>query len=205
MTTTTRIPRDVSVATAAASKDAVIRLLYFVELEFDGPSYLRFNASNVDIPWNGNIFYGAGNMGSISAIKEGSDLESNGLTLVLSGIKQEYISIALADDIQGRPVRVYAALLDENYHIIRDPMPLGPWRMDTMSIGYGDTCTLTLQCESRMAGWARSNVKRYTHEEQIARFPGDMGLEYIADMPTRDFNWGEEGSDIPNGLWFDRR
>lgn len=198
---TTRIPRVITAATANASKAEVFRPIVLVELEFDGPEYLRMNSSSVEFTWDSRTWLGVGNFGSISPIKEGASLESHGLELTLSGIPTEHISMALSENIQGRPARVYLALLDEDFTVIVDPVTLGPWRMDTMSISLGEEATVILRCESLMADWKRPKVRRYTHEEQIRKYPGDRGLEYVSRMASLEFNWGLESDKVPSGMW----
>lgn len=200
---TIRIPRDISAEMAAGAKESKIRSLVLVELVFDSGT-LRLNNSLVNIPWNGNIYYGVGDLGDISSVRENTNLESSGITMTLTGIKQEYISIGLGDHIQGRRAQIYEVLLNDDFSVKKDPVPLGPWKMDVLEIVYGKSCTLTLQCESLMAGWNRTKLQRYTHEEQDRQFPGDKGLEFVADMVTRDFNWGEESDKVDKGMWSDR-
>lgn len=199
--TTTRIPRDIDAGTAAAAKEEVIRPLYFVELTFDGPNYLRMNSALTNIRWDNKVWYGAGDIGAISPIRESADMQAHGITLSLSGIEPSMLSASLQENIQGRPAKVWIALLDENCQPKKDPVYMGEWKMDTMSGKLGKTATISLSCESFLARWKSANIQRYTHEEQVRKYPGDLGLEFMDKMPSLEFNWGIEGEEIPYGMW----
>ena len=197
------IPREISDAAKAASKAPVLRMMGLLELWFASGT-IRLNSSNINIDWRGNRYYGIGDFGNMSTVSEGMNLKSRGAQFTLTGIKSDYLEISLDEKVQGRRANLFFAMVDENYHLVREPLEVGPWRMDFVSVEWGDTATITVHCENLMAAWNLPKLLRYTHEQHTANHPGDLFLEYIAEMPTRDFNWGETGDKVPKGMWRNR-
>jgi hypothetical protein len=63
-------------------------------------------------------------------------------------------------------------------------------RMDAATVELGTICTITVTAESRLVDWERPRVRRYTHEDQQAAWPEDMGLEFVASMSELELIWG---------------
>lgn len=174
------------------SKASVAVAVNFVALDFVSGA-VRMNSSPYPLVFNGDTFYGIGDLGAISIIQEGSDLQARGIELTLSGIPPGLIAIALNEDYQGRDCDVWLGFLassHEHSSLIADPIQLGPWVMDTMDIEIGKTARITVRAESRLIRWDKPHSARYTNEEQQERFPGDLGLEFVAQMAERELIWG---------------
>ena len=88
-----------TVAAAVAAEQAART----VAIELDFPSGMaRWNASPMDIVIDGATFLGVGMLGSISVTEESAELRAYGLTVVLSGIPRDAITLALIQGYQGR-------------------------------------------------------------------------------------------------------
>jgi hypothetical protein len=163
-----------------------------VLVEMDFPSgFLRVNNSAVTFPWNGYNWLGLGNLGGIDAIKEGASLESRGLAFRLSGVPPANISFALGQQYQGRACNVWFAPLDPATHaVVADPVLIFSGRLDTMSIELGETATITVTAESRLADWARPRVRRYNHDDQQIDYPGDKGFAFVTSIVDKELRWG---------------
>lgn len=181
--------RTLTPAVESAMAAGHVPMVVFVEIDFPS-QFLRLNNSAVSLDWNGYTWLGVGRLGSIDAVDEGSDLQARGISLRMSGIDPASISLALGTQYQGRAVRLWVAALDAGHAVIADPVLVFWGRLDTMDIVMGDTATITLSAESRLADWDRPRVRRYNHEDQQIDHPGDLGFEFVPQMVTKELRWG---------------
>jgi hypothetical protein len=181
--------RGQSSAVDAALASGNVPLLSFVEMDFPS-GFLRVNNSAISISWNGYDWLGVGRVGSIDSIEEGAGLESRGMRFRVSGVPQANIATALGQQYQGRSCKVWLAPLSSDHIVIADPVLVFWGRMDVMDIELGETATITVTAESRLADWQRPRVRRYTDEDQQAEYPGDKGFEFVAQMVEKELKWG---------------
>lgn len=167
-----------------------VPLIVFVELDFPS-QFLRLNNSAVNFAWNGHDWLGVGRLGSIDPIKEGAGLEANGLAFRISGVPLENIALALGTQYQGRSCRVWMAPLTAAHAVIPDPVLVFWGRLDTMDIELGETATITVTAESRLADWDRPRVRRYNAEDQHIDYPDDMGFEFVPGLVDKQIVWGK--------------
>ena len=180
-----------TLTTAVDTALASGRLPAILMVEMDFPSaFLRLNNSSVSFDWNGSTWLGVGRMGSIDAIKEGADLQSRGLAFRISGIDPATIAVALGTHYQGRSCKVWLAPLTAAHAIVADPVLIFWGRMDTMDIDLGQTATITVNAESRLADWDRPRVRRYNQEDQQIDYPSDLGFEFVPQMVEKELRWG---------------
>jgi hypothetical protein len=184
MTTRTLTP-----AVDGAMAAGHVPLLVFVLMDFPS-GMLRVNNSGVTIPWDGHDWLGVGRLGSIGSIDEGATLEARGLSLAISGVPPENIALALGQSYQGRDCKVWVAPLTDGHAVVADPVLIFHGRMDTMDIDLGETATITVSAESRLADWDRPRVRRYNHEDQQIDYPGDKGFEFVPQMVEKELRWG---------------
>lgn len=181
--------RDISAVTAAAGKAPVARPVFLVRLNFVS-GVVRAASTPFDIAHEGETYLGLGALGAISAVQEGAELQSYAVQLTLTGIPSDLVSIALADQYQGREAKVWLALLDEQHRVVGTPLLIFRGRMDTMDLELGETATMTLTVQSRLGDWERPRIRRYSNEDQQAEYPGDRGLEYVSQMAEKTIYWG---------------
>ena len=125
-----------TVAAAVAAEQAART----VAIELDFPSGMaRWNASPMDIVIDGATFLGVGMLGSISVTEESAELRAYGLTVVLSGIPRDAITLALIQGYQGRRGTVWEVPLNPVTHaVLANPVVIFRGRMDTMDIELGE-------------------------------------------------------------------
>lgn len=181
--------RDVTTDFGTAIAQENVAVAIFVELDF-GSGTVRLCNAAYDFAWNGYTWLGAGTIGTINPIEEGAELQMYGVGMELTSIPSEYVSVALGENYQGRPVKIWIAALDSNYQIISDPCGPFQYRMDTMSIDMGDTAKITLTAESRLSIWDTPNIRRYTNEDQQKEYAGDKGLEFVVQVASKEIVWG---------------
>jgi hypothetical protein len=85
------------------------------------------------------------------------------------------------------------------YTLIADPMLVFQGLIDQMSITMGETATISLTAENRLIRWERPNVRRWTNEDQQKAFPGDKGLEFVAQTAEKEILWGRNGGAASGG------
>lgn len=191
---TRTITSDVETALAAP----VIRPFLAVALEYDsGTTRATTLPIGMDVVIDGETYLGAGELGRISAAQEDGETGAKRITVALSGVDPALISIALADTYQGRPGTVWYGLLDEDHQVIDDPVIVFRGRMDTQPIEIGQTASIAVNIESRLADWDRPRGGRLTDEEQKRRHPTDRFLEFVASTVEKELVWGSGGTSQP--------
>ncbi|MBU0752360.1 MAG: hypothetical protein KJ787_13890 [Gammaproteobacteria bacterium] len=182
--------RGLTSAAESAVTAAHATAIVLVEMDFpDG--FVRVNNSPVTYAWNGYDWLGLGSLGSMDAINEGAALEARGISFRISGVPAANIARALGQQYQGRACKVWAAPLDPTSHaMIADPVLVFWGRMDVMSIDLGDTASITVSAESRLADWGRPRIRRFNHEDQQIDYPGDLGFEFVTSMVDKELRWG---------------
>ena len=179
---------DPSVVTALDSDS--VRLVAFVQINFtSGVQY--YCTAGHSLPWNGQNWVGLGALSSISPIKETEAVESPGLKLSLVGfnttVAPNLIALSLGEAVQGRTMQLWVGFLDPvNYQLLATPTLEFKGRLDTLSIEEdGEEAHISVTVESRFAYLLRAAPRRYTDEDQRARYPNDRFFEYIAQMKER--------------------
>lgn len=183
--------RTLTPAFEAATLAEIVRPIYAVELEF-GSGTIRANSTPYTLTIAGQQSLGVGKFGGIAPVEENAELTAYQMALILWGIPLDLIGVALTEHYQGRAARIYFGALDASHVVIASPILIFAGRMDTMKIDLGEQATIALTVENRAADWARARVRRYTNEDQQARFPGDRIFEYVPKMQDITIKWGRQ-------------
>ena len=195
------MPRDISSANIAASDAPITHPVTFVELKFDGGPVLIHSEVGT-LTWGGNHWQGVGLFGSISPADEQSELARTPITLTLSGVPTNdpdassvILAALLNEHYQGRQATVYSGYLDlTTRQLVDDPFIRYRGRMDTPSFEQGETLAVQLTVESRFAAWDRPQERRYNNADQISRYPGDRGLEFVEQAVEKQIFWGQKSA-----------
>jgi len=187
--------RALSAEMLAVATADIVRPIYLVKAEFDSTPpedrnlYLWSGFGN--LTFNGKNYLGVGNLLSISAVDESTDLTATGASIVLSGIQSPLLAIARDEDYQGRPITIYLGALDDTGDLIASPTVLFSGFMDVMTISEaGETSTISVTAENKLIAFDRSYVRRYTAEDQKIDYPNDMGFEFVAKIADQEIIWG---------------
>lgn len=181
--------REILPITAAAARALVVRPVLLVRMDF-ASGVVRATDAPFDVTAAGETYLGLGQLGGVSAVSEGAELQAYAVQLTLSGIPAELVSLALLEAYQGRDIRISLLLLDETHQAVGAPVLLFRGRMDTMEIELGATATITLSVQNRLADWDRPRIRRYTHADQKLDYPDDKGFAFIAQMAEKTIYWG---------------
>ena len=190
--------RTVPAALLTALGQAEFEPFYAVEALFDDNDDTRWNetgytAENAVRLWTGygnkiissNTYTGSGNILNISGLEEVNDLSAKNITIELSGVDSEIVSLAIGEPYQRRLCRVYFG------STTTAPIEIFSGFMNTMSIeDTGETSKITMTVESKLVALDRASNRRYTHENHVARNSGDTFFSFVADMQDKDVVWG---------------
>ena len=186
--------RDITASVVSAVQEHVVRPIIFVSLEFDSGT-VRLVSAWRNVTWNGDEYVGVGDMGSISSIEETSQLRASGISMQLTGIPNDYIDEALAEEYQGRTATVWEGFLDSADQIIPDPILFFKGGIDQMGGKLGEgTSIVTLTAENELLEWERPRASYYTNAEQQVLHPGDLGLEFVVEVTEKEIHWPAEGT-----------
>lgn len=178
--------RNIPSSFAAALAAPHVIVFPLVEIRWSsGTQYL----AGVDfaVTWSGQTYAPALGLIDIEPVREtGSSYE--GLRITLSGVTGTSLAVALSEPMQGRPITLRLAALDGASLLVDANCWSGLLDVPTITDG-GDSATVVLQAEHRMAIWDRPRVTRYTDAQLQRDYPGDLGLQYVAQMESAQIVW----------------
>ena len=184
--------RTLTSATENATLAEVVRPLLLLDLDF-ASGVVRINSTPYAITWSSNVYQGGAKLGELSPIEEASDVQATAIALKLYAIPRDLVSLALAEQYQGRAATIRVGFMDENEALIADPFVAFAGRMDVMSITLAEMASVTLTVESRFADWERPRIRRYTSEDQAAfADAADKFFDYAPTMVEKTVKWGRQ-------------
>lgn len=179
--------RDITSGFSTELDKSQIRIAYAIVLKLDGGD-IRLSTEVNDITYDGNIYYGAGNLLDISEISESQVIESKDFTARLSGIPEEYIAIALNAGYRGRVIYCDLLLFDGS---VINPLRVFSGYIDSMNLtDDGETGLITVKSESDLSIVTKTNGSLLTPEHQKSLFPNDKGLDLIPISSDVEIVWG---------------
>ena len=167
---------------------------FAVELKFDGSQTLRMWTGAGTLTQDGNQYFGAGNLLTISSVEETSEIAARGADITLSAIPSEVLSLALTEPYQGRVCNIYFGTFDDGDQTTAPTNfnEIFSGYMDQMNISEdADTSTIELKVENKLIDLERARVARFTSAYQKSKFPNDNGLNFIEGMQDKKINWGK--------------
>ena len=187
--------RELTAAMRAELRGAHVRPVLFVECEFVS-GFVRMWSGFGERVWDSKTWIGAINsegnfIAGISGISETTEVEARGVTLTLGGIPRELISQVLDETKQGLPARIWFGFMDADGEIIADPAKVLSGAVDVPSFEEdGTTATVSISIENMLLDLRRPRERRLTDQEQQRRYPGDLGLQYVAAVQLWNGQWG---------------
>jgi hypothetical protein len=197
--------RDMTAALATALEGSTVRPVVFAFFDFPGGA-VRFWAGSGDRVMSGyddtdlnGTYTGIGDLVSVDFPEESSDGSSGGASFGLSGIPSTTTSLALTENYHNRACKVWIGALATNGSVVADPYRQFSGLMDVMTMeDDGDTASVKVLAEGYTYGVGASK-DRYTDEDQQRRFPGDLGLQFVAGLQDKNIVWGMQGPQDRSG------
>lgn len=189
--------RDIHPDAINALSQNVVRFAFLCLIDLPAPNKLAFTSLLDDYVFNGETFFGLGNLGSITGLDESGELNPAEYAITLSGIPDEILQAATAINYLNHNATVWMIMLDENHQTIGQPFIWSKGLTDGASIDYGSVSRVTIQVRNRLVDWQRPRIERYTDSDQQNRHPGDKGLEFVSEVASKEVEW-------PAGSWFQK-
>jgi hypothetical protein len=165
----------------------VVEPFFTLDLEFDSPNEVYLWSGLGELSLDGNTYQGAGELLGISELRESSDIAAYGAELTLSGIPTSLITDALQENYQGRKSIVKFGVISGG---VTYASTVFSGEMDQMNIQMGpDTCSITLDVESRLVDLNRPRIKRYTDADQKSRYPTDEAFGFVTRLQSESLKW----------------
>lgn len=182
--------RDLTASLVTALTGDTVRAVVFYEGEFSSGT-LRFWSGVGQISWNGQTWTGAGNLGSISAIEESSDVRAVGIVCSLSGQSSAILSLVLGAVRQGLEGKVWIGAVDAAGAVVADPFLAFSGFVDVPdTLDEGESATISIRYESRLIDLDKTRERRYTDEDQQIDYAGDSGFAFVPALQDAQITWG---------------
>jgi hypothetical protein len=186
--------RTLSSEMQAVATAELVRPIYLIDMEFTSASIFFWSGVG-NLTFNGNDYIGAGDLLNIGSVSETAELQANGATVTLTGIKQSLVTIARDEPYQGRVLSIRLGALDDSGDLIASPVIIFSGFMDVMTISdSGDSSTISISVENKLIAFERSSVRRYTNEDQKIDHPSDKGFEFVTKIQEKEIIWGRPTS-----------
>lgn len=179
--------RNLTSGFAAALLQPNVRPFDLIEIGFaGGTQYL----CGLDFPvdYGGHTYTPALGLMAVEPITETST-SYEGLSLTVAGVSSGSVALALTEKMQGRPITHRMAVLDDA-GVLQVDANVWSGLMDAPA--FTDSpggAAVKINAEHLMALWDRPQTRRYTHAQQQALYPDDLGLEFIAQMEQATLVW----------------
>lgn len=204
--------REISDALAEELQSTNMSPALLAEFEFDSGTIGSWSGYGT-LTWGDRQFVGNGNMVGVSDVQETQDMQAAGLVFNLSGIPSSLISLALNERYQSRPCRLWLGMVDIQVSIAKeddtgafltesgdkillenqlfgDPVQLFSGLMDVMEFtDDGTTASIKLSAENVLSKLRRTRERRYTPEDQKAKYPGDRFFDFTAQLQDKELVW----------------
>lgn len=181
--------RTVPAALLTALAQPEVQPFYAVELLFDSGA-VRLWTGYGDRTVGGQTYVGAGTLLNIEGLSEVADLSAKAITISLSGIAGELVSLALQEPYQRRRCKVFFGAVN-----VADVVEVFSGQVNTMPIeDSGETSIIATTIDSKLVETEKASNLRYTSEIQKSRnngqFAADTFFDYVSAIQDADIIWG---------------
>lgn len=169
---------------AIRAGEAHMRL--FLQLNHQG-GIVRAWSGIGPVTWNGQTWLGTGALGAIEGVQHTDDMREHEVTFMLSGVDPALLGLA-GDGVRNRDATVWARWMRDDGTFFDASMVLWAGLQDYAdSEEDGGEGRISILARSPLADWAVASNVAWTHEEQIAAYPGDTGLDRIPELVNKEF------------------
>jgi hypothetical protein len=143
-----------------------------------------------DLVYDGKTWIGGGNLLGVTPVEETTEMRAIGFTVSLNGQSSANISTALQSVRQGKPGKLWLALLDQAGAVL-DKQILKRGKLDVVVIeDSGADCRISVTYEDVLIDLERPRERKYTHEDQQLDYPGDKGFSAVPMLQDLQIQWG---------------
>lgn len=181
--------RGLTPEAVAALTSGNVRVEHYLDLVFSASTLYLWTGQG-DSTHDGNAYLGNGWIEGISSLSETLRLSPTGMTISLTGVPADLLSIVLSESRQSCSATLYFAVFDEDDTRL-DVIQLFTGSLDTVSIDeQADTASIVLDYESRLIKLNAPREARYTPEQQKMEYPADKGFDYLTFLESSRLYWG---------------
>src|SRR5690606_11181737 len=110
-------------------------------------------------------------------VDRGDALSWRQQSFTLNGLPGEAVA-GMDESVKGRAAKLWLGVLNSSNQIIADPLLVKVLEQDTLQreLGGDGTVKLTLNCFEALPRFDKPTGRKWSHESQIERHPGDFGL-----------------------------
>lgn len=171
-----------------------VRPVYLVYFDFSGAA-LRLWTGQGSLSYDSQTWLeDAGQLQNVPNVLESISLQPQSAEFALSGDIDYTVDLTNPTVYRGRMVEMYLGFLETDgtlpatnvYKIFSGRMS----NIDgetTIDGGMEAEKNLVVQAESRLIDLQQQKKNRYTHQDQLSLFPGDLGLQYAATAQSKLF------------------
>jgi hypothetical protein len=177
--------------TLAALKCDHLRAL-LIKLDFTpNPVYLSNTAFDID--YRGNTYLGNGQLLKLGKIHQNIAIRVSTVDLTLDAVDPSLVAILLGTPQHGRDVEISLAILNANYSVVGDVMPMYSMIIDGAPSITDDPvngkATIKQKISSEFANWKQKGGIRTT-PASLQRFSkDDTGFDFAAES-GKEYKWG---------------
>lgn len=161
-----------------------VPMVQLIELQLT--ETLRLTTAGLPLEWGGYTWQPLGV--SISPVDDDVS-EFTNLTFSLPAISSDQLALALTEDIEGKVVRLWDALVNPDTGVVAMAVPAWSGAMDVPSIQDGPEASIAVNAEHRGALAVRVKPTRYTNDEQRRLYPGDTSLQFDPATDAAPMVW----------------
>jgi len=196
------MPRNVTTQMVAALSAEVVRAAFLVNVQFKNETLYTWGGLG-DFTWNGNVYTGVGDFGSVSNIPETSTVESQGVTLTLGGIPATYLGEVIANSQLFNLAQVWLACFDGSMNLVPSPTLMYQGLTDVPKLSDdGQSFSVTLALENVLVDLNRTVERYYTDVDQRANLAPilarlglpsttiDTGGQFVVGIQNQIIYWG---------------
>ena len=160
-----------------------------VDLDFDGGNIYMWTGYG-DLVWNADTYLGAGHLLSFSPAQEHQGVSTSTFNISFTP-QAALLSAALGQDHRGRLGQVYFGAMSGTT-LVDSPTPIFTGIMEPMQlIDEGTVGRIDLTLINRFSRMSAPKARRLNHQEQLRRFPGDLGLVFQTGIQEKLFTWSD--------------
>jgi hypothetical protein len=171
--------------------------IFLYEGEFNS-GWLRLWTGYGTLVHSGNDWAGAGELLKTVGVVETTEVRATNVSITLTGQPSALISMVLGQFSHNKSARVWLGMLTGSGTVITDPYLAFSGKMDAPEINdAGETCEITIPCESRLVDLQRPRIRYYSPVDQQLTYPGDRGFDFVASLQDKVLVWGQQGAAQP--------
>lgn len=144
-----------------------------------------------DLVFDGDTYNAASSFISITGINDNSGVSVGGFTIKAQNIDRSILGVLMNQDVSGRRVDVWEAVIDDDGVIVGDPIELKiDASISTYSSQTGErSANITMNCASAWANFQTQAGRYSTLASQQRYFPLDTGMKNASET-TNTKAWG---------------